>query len=182
MNSEKLVTSLIQQTNQIIQTVEKLKEKEIHLLTWKQNPTSWSVLECLEHLNLYGDFYLPEIESKIKSSKSKFETEFKSGILGNYFAKSMLPQDKMKKMNTFKDKNPLNANLDKSVIDKFISQQMQFIDLLNQAKNVSLNKTKITTSISKLIKLKLGDTFQFLINHNLRHLKQIERVWIAQGY
>lgn len=182
MNSEKLVASLIQQTNQIIQTVEKLKVKEIHLLTWKQNPTSWSVLECLEHLNLYGDFYLPEIDSKIKSSKSKFEAEFKSGVLGNYFAKSMLPQDKMKKMNTFKDKNPLNSKLDLSVIDKFISQQMQFIDLLNQAKNVSLNKTKITTSISKLIKLKLGDTFQFLINHNLRHLKQIERVWIAQGY
>ena len=176
MNSVKLVESFIQQTNQIIQTVEKLKVKEIHLLTWKQNPTSWSVLECLEHLNLYGDFYLPEMESKIKSTKSKFDPEFKSGVLGNYFSKSMLPQDKMKKMNTFKDKNPLNSKLDLSVIDKFISQQLLFIDLLNQARNVSLNKTKITTSISKLIKLKLGDTFQFIINHNLRHLKQIENV------
>lgn len=180
MNSEHLIATLIQQTNEIIQQVEKLKEKETSFLTWKQNPTSWSVLECLEHLNLYGDFYLLEIESKVISSKSKFETEFKSGILGNYFAKSMLPQDKMKKMNTFKDKKPLNANLDKSVIDKFISQQLLFIDLLNQARNVSLNKTTITTSISKLIKLKLGDTFQFLINHILRHLKQIERVEKAQ--
>lgn len=78
------------------------------------------------------------------------------------------------------DTSYFDSNWKKSVIDKFISQQLLFIDLLNQARKVSLNKTKITTSISKLIKLKLGDTFQFLINHNLRHLKQIERVEKAQ--
>ena len=79
-------------------------------------------------------------------------------------------------MKTFKDKNPLNANLDKSVIDKFIEQQVKLLDLLSQSRNVSLNKVKIQTSISSLIKLKLGDTFQFFINHIIRHLKQIERI------
>ena len=127
-------------------------------------------------MNLYGNFYLPEIESKIKNSTTKSESEFKSGFLGNYFAKSMLPKDKLNKMKTFKDKNPLNANLDKSVIDKFIEQQVKLLDLLSQSRNVSLNKVKIQTSISSLIKLKLGDTFQFFINHIIRHLKQIERI------
>jgi hypothetical protein len=133
-------------------------------------------LECLEHLNLYGDFYLPQIESKIENSTTKNDFEFKSGILGNYFAKSMLPKEKLNKMKTFKDKNPLNANLDKTVIDKFINQQIKLLDLLNQSRNVSLNKVKIQTSISSLIKLKLGDTFQFFINHIVRHLNQIDRI------
>lgn len=88
----------------------------------------------------------------------------------------MLPQSKLNKMKTFKDKNPLNANLDITVIADFISQQIKLIDLLNQSNNVSLNKVKISTSISSLIKLKLGDTFRFIINHTLRHLKQIERI------
>ncbi len=79
-------------------------------------------------------------------------------------------------MKTFKDKNPLNANLDKTVIDKFINQQISFLDLLNQSRNVSLNKIKIQTSISGLIRLKLGDTFQFFINHVIRHLNQIDRI------
>lgn len=176
MHSEKLIQSLVEQTRQIINQVEKLKTYDLLTLSWKNNDASWNILECLEHLNLYGDFYLPEIESKIKSSKTKTDLEFKSGILGKYFTKSMLPKGKLNKMNTFKDKNPLNAILDKSVLEKFINQQVILLDLLNKSRNVSLNKVRIDTSISSLIKLKLGDTFQFYINHIIRHLNQIDRI------
>ena len=176
MQAEKLIQTLLEQTRQIINQAEKLKSYDLNTLTWKENEISWSVLECLEHLNLYGDFYLPQMESKIKNSSTKPKIEFKSGILGNYFAKSMLPKEKLNKMKTFKDKNPLNSNLNKTVIDRFITQQIKLLDLLNQSRNVSLNKVKIQTSISSLIKLKLGDTFQFFINHIIRHLNQIERI------
>lgn len=179
MQSEKLIIELLEQTRQIINQVEKLKSFDLNALIWKENEISWNILECLEHLNLYGDFYLPQIEDKIKKSSSKHDFEFKSGVLGNYFAKSMLPKEKLNKMNTFKDKNPLNANLDKKVIDKFINQQTKLLELLNLSRNVSLNKVKIQISISSLIKLKLGDTFQFFINHIIRHLKQIERIQAA---
>jgi hypothetical protein len=176
MQSEKLIQSLLEQTRQIINQAEKLKTYDLNTLTWKENETSWSVLECLEHLNLYSDFYLPQMEKEIKNSTTKTNIEFKSGMLGNYFAKSMLPKERLNKMKTFKDKNPLNSNLDKAVIDKFINQQIKLLDILNQSRNVSLNKVKIQTSISSLIKLRLGDTFQFFINHIIRHLKQIDRI------
>nr|WP_314491891.1 DinB family protein [uncultured Chryseobacterium sp.] len=176
MQTEILIQSLTEQTTQIIKQVEKLKNYDLDTLTWKENKTSWSILECLEHLNLYGEFYLPQIERKIKGSNSKSEVEFKSGFLGNYFAKSMLPKEQLNKMKTFKDKNPLNAKLDKAVIDKSLNQQIKLLDLLSQSRNVSLNKVKIQTSISSLIKLKLGDTFQFFINHIIRHLKQIDKI------
>lgn len=176
MESDKLIQTLLEQTRQIINQAEKLKSYDLNTIKWKENEISWNTLECLEHLNLYGDFYLPQIENQIKNSTTKTDEEFNSGILGNYFAKSMLAKEKLNKMKTFKDKNPINAQLDKSVIDKFINQQIKLLDLLNQSRNTSLNKVKIRTSISSLIKLKLGDTFQFLINHNIRHLKQIDKI------
>lgn len=179
MRSEELVQSLLAQTRQIIDQVEKLKTYDLDTLTWKENEISWSILECLEHMNLYGDFYLPQIESTIKKSKTKTDLEFKSGFIGNYFAKSMLPKEKLNKMKTFKDKNPLNAKLDNLVIDRFLNQQIKLLDLLTQSRNVSLNNVKIRTSITNLIKLKLGDTFQLLINHIIRHLKQIDRIKVA---
>lgn len=176
MHSGKLLQSLTKQTQQIIHQVEQLKTYELNELTWKENPTSWSILVCLEHLNLYGNFYLPQIESKIKNSKTQYEDEFKPGFLGNYFANSMIPKEKLNKMKTFKDKNPINAKLERDVIDKFLHQQAKLLELLKQAEKVSLNKVKIETSISSVIKLKLGDTFRFFINHNIRHMKQIERI------
>lgn len=176
MQSEKLIQSLIEQTRLIINQAEKLKNDDLSILTWKENPVSWNILECLEHLNLYGDYYLPHIESQINKSNTKSDLEFKSGFFGNYFTKSMLPKEKLNKMKTFKDKNPLNAALDKTVINKFINQQIKLLDLLNQSKTVSLNKVKIPISISSLLKLKLGDTYTFFINHILRHLNQIDRI------
>jgi hypothetical protein len=179
MQSENLIQLLLEKTRQIVNQAEKLKSYDLQTLMWKETNTSWSILECLEHLNLYGDFYLPQLERKIKNSTTQSDLTFKNGVLGNYFAKSMLPKEKINKMKTFKDKNPLNSNLNKSVIDRFINQQIKLLDLLNQSRNVSLNKVKIQTSISSLIKLKLGDTFQFFINHIIRHFNQIDRIQIA---
>ena len=176
MQSEKLITTLIEQTNHIIIQAELLINLDLKKLTWKKDQVSWNILECLEHLNLYGDFYLTEIENSIKNSTAKNEAEFKSGFLGNYFAKSMLPKEKLNKMKTFKSKNPIKAKLDKVVIEKFISQQIKLLDLLNQSRSISLNKTKTGISITGIIKLKLGDTFQFYINHIIRHLKQINGI------
>jgi hypothetical protein len=172
--SETLILDLIEKTRQNLNFVELLKQKTETELNWKENPKSWSILECLEHLNLYGYFYIPEIEKTISNSKFESEVVFQSGILGNYFAESMLPKKKLNRMKTFKDKNPLNSNLDRKVIDEFINQQIKTIDLLNKSKIVSLNKNKVKITLTKWIKLKLGDTFRFTINHNIRHIKQIE--------
>ncbi|MDR6844192.1 DinB family protein [Flavobacterium granuli] len=174
--SENLILELIETTRQNLNFAETLKAKSNNQLNWKENPESWSILECLEHLNLYGDFYLPEIEKTIDNAKSKNESDFKSGILGNYFAESMLPKAKLNKMKTFKDKNPLNSHLDTNTIDRFINQQIKMLNLLDKSRTISLNKEKTSISLTKLIKLKIGDTFRFVINHNIRHIKQIENV------
>ena len=174
--SEKLISELIEVTRQNLNFAELLKQKSDSELNWRENPESWNVLECLEHLNMYGDFYIPEIEIAIKNSKTNFALDFKSGFLGNYFAMSMLPKGKLNKIKTFKNKNPLNSNLDKVSINRFVTQQLKFIELLDKSRNIDLNKIKVKISISKWIKLKLGDIFRFVINHNSRHIKQIERI------
>ncbi|WP_343631032.1 DinB family protein [Fluviicola sp.] len=176
VQTEVLVTDLLNRTNQLIREAEELKTKPEEALNYKEHAESWSVLECLEHLNLYGRFYLPEIKKRITASSSASEPVFKSGWLGNYFANSMLPKEKLNKMKTFKNMNPLNSKLDKKVIDEFIIQQREMLQLLEASRKVSLNKTRTAISISKLIKLKLGDTFRFVIYHNQRHMVQALRL------
>ncbi len=176
IKSEDLIKDLIGCTHQIMSKAEALKAESNEVLNYRINSKSWSILECLEHLNLYGRFYLPEITGQIQKNNSKQEDYFKSGWLGNYFAKSMLPKEKLNKMKTFKSMNPINSKLDKVVIDDFINQQIEMLELLNQARVVSLAKTKTAISISKGIRLKLGDTFRIVIYHNQRHIAQAERV------
>lgn len=176
MNSELLLQRLIEQVRETMNQAEKLKGLEIEVQTWRPDETSWNILECIEHLNRYGDFYLPQIDIQIRNSTTKPESEFKSGLLGAYFSKSMLPKEDMLKMPTFKSKNPLNSNVDVYVIEKFIHQQMQLLNLLNESRKVSLNKVKVKTTLSGWLTINLGDTFQFVIYHNLRHMNQTERI------
>lgn len=88
----------------------------------------------------------------------------------------MLPKEKLNKMKTFKDKNPIGSKLDKKTIERFISQQEQILNLLDKSREIDLNKTKTAISITNLIKLKIGDTFRVVIYHNERHLEQANKL------
>lgn len=174
--SKDLLQNLIERTKQNIMEAEKFNLLPIATLNKRNSPESWSILECLEHLNLYGDFYLLEIEKRMETSTTESATIFTSGFLGNYFAKSMLPKEKLNTMKTFKDKNPIHSVLNKTHIDRFIQQQQKTLELLNIAKDKNLNTIKTSISISKWIKLKLGDTFRVIIYHNERHIVQANKI------
>lgn len=174
MTSEALITDLIDRTKDILNRVQQFKDLNTQQLNQKPNADAWSILECIEHLNRYGDFYIPEIKGAIASAKHAQSPDFKSSMLGEYFAKSMLPKEKLNKMKTFKNMNPAGSNLTAAVLETFIQQQQQILNLLNAARKVSLVKTKTGISITKWIRLRLGDTFRVVIYHNLRHVEQAE--------
>ena len=78
----------------------------------------------------------------------------------------------MTKMQSPGDKVPSKSSYDKSIINDFIDQQKEFLDLLKKSENINLNKPKIRISISKFVKLKLGDALRVNIYHNERHVIQ----------
>ncbi|SFN77968.1 DinB superfamily protein [Chryseobacterium oleae] len=176
MSTPQLLDELKSLTQTHLKYAENLLQETDEKLNSRMSEGSWSVLECLEHLNRYGDFYIPEINQRISSSKTSPAPVFKPGFLGNYFAKSMQPKDKLNKMKTLKGMDPINSQLDKRVVEKFIRQQSQFLDLLEKAASANLNTIKTSVSISKLIKIKLGDTFRFVIYHNQRHVRQADSI------
>lgn len=181
MKQSELLEHLYKQTEEILVKVSNLKEFSETELRFRENNQSWNVLECIEHLNLYSQYYIPEIEKSIQIAHKGNGHPYSPGLLGDYFAKSMLPTKKLNKMKTFKDKNPLNKSLSLDVFDEFTKHHESMLSLIRKAENVNINKVKITVSISKLIRIRLGDTFRFVINHELRHLQQIEYIIIKSG-
>ncbi len=175
-NSTNVLSDLIQMTSAHINYGKQLLEISEDKLQFKQSIKSWSVLECLEHLNMYTAFYNAEINKKMNASSLPFSETFKSTYLGNKFANDMLPKEGMKTMNTFKSKNPNASKLDKEqVVRTFIKLQEGMLSYLETAKSKNLNKIKTYTTLP-ILKFKLGDTFRFVIHHNERHVIQAKRV------
>jgi hypothetical protein len=176
MLSKDLLQDLLERTQENKNKAEGFTHLPLEILNWKSSPDSWSILECLEHLNRYGDYYIPEIEKRITTSQQRPAENFKSGWLGDYFAKTMLPREKLNKMKTFKSMDPVGSKLNMDTLKKFLNQQQAILNLLDKSKEVDLTNTKTGISISKWIKLRLGDTFRVVIYHNQRHMAQAERV------
>ncbi len=136
----------------------------------------WSIAQCLEHLNRYGNYYIPLIRRGLgRQDRCVQGGSFKSSFIGGYFTRLMDPDTGKKKIKAFKDYKPdwdLDAH---AVVAEFIRQQEVLLICLQWARKADLNKPRIPVSIMKWLKLRLGDVLQFVIAHDERHMRQAQR-------
>lgn len=179
METQTLLDQFHQRTEAILsKAVTEWQNLPPQQLLKKTAPDRWSAAQCMVHLNVYGDYYLPAIEVAIQRAQSRGSSPgafFRSGFLGAYFTKLMQPDSKTKM------KSPANAVppevVDPStVLAQFIDQQEQLLTLIERARTVNLNQVRVPISIAQWIRLKLGDTFGFYIAHQERHVLQAEGV------
>lgn len=171
---DEMFEELTELTQKAIQFGYALKRLEHYQLKYKPSSNVWNIYECLEHLNLYGDHYLPEIEQALKmSNPNSKNSNYQGSALGNYFVKIIRPvEGKIKKMKTATPMNPIAKELNKGTVDRFIDQQQKLLELLEKSRNHDLKNIKIKTTLSKFIALRLGDTLRFVVYHTERHLVQ----------
>lgn len=134
----------------------------------------WSIAQCLDHLNSYGHYYLPQIEKGL-AKNNPYRSTFKSSWLGAYFIRIMDPKTSKSKYKAFNGHQPSPALDAHAVVAELIRQQEQLLLFLRQAQTTDLNAVRIPLSIMKGLRLKLGDVFQFIIAHNERHVVQAKR-------
>ena len=163
MTTQDLIFQLQNDIQQIIETTEQeVLNLDSEIVQWKENPDSWSVLECYEHLNIYNRHYNIELEKALTYSSSP--QTFKSGWLGNYFVKMIAPSNE-KPIKTMNHVDPKGSTLTFQVVEEFLGHQRKLLQLLNVAKSKNLNPRKIRVEFLKLLKIKIGDGFRFVVAH-----------------
>jgi hypothetical protein len=187
MNSRELLNQLEVDIRQLILKVKYYSKEDASLLLVQVSSDRWSVAQILEHLNSYGRYYLPHMAVAIhKAERSHWSatTDYNSGWLGDYFTRMMLPGKDGRVANRMK--SPKNhqppASLDaEDVLKVFLGQQYELLELLHRAKNINIGKARVPISISKWIKLKLGDTMRFFVAHEQRHFLQADNTLKVLG-
>ena len=172
MSTQQLIDNLQQIVSNNIKEANKFQECAYNKLNKKPAPKSWSVLECVEHINRYDKLYLSRVDKSINSAEKIDTTDFKSGLIGGVFANLIHPDKKGLKTKTLPSMNPSNSDLSKEVINVFIDQQLELYRLLKNAQEVDLSRIKIASSVTNLLSFNLGDTFKILVYHDLRHIRQ----------
>ncbi|MBC9931382.1 DinB family protein [Chitinophaga qingshengii] len=183
INTSAFLKELRQQTVAVQYKAEsRFGGQSVAVLSYSSQPGCWSALQCLEHLNTYGRFYLPGLDQAItvaeKNGSRPLDT-FKSSWLGAWFTKQMQPTPDGKlrsRMKSPKGHLPSTQPDATAVLQEFIQQQETMEILMDRAFHINLQKAKVATSLSSLIKLSVGDTFGFMTAHINRHILQAENM------
>jgi len=133
--------------------------KEEFLKLWK--------LEALNNLQF--------VENELVKLSDTQLNEVKYSWFGKMSIKSMHP-DNRKKSNTLGRLNPAASEVNREVLQNFITHQKNLLTLMEKVEKHSINSIKIPADVFKLLKLRLGECFEFLIVHQQRHILQMKEL------
>lgn len=145
-------------------------------LNYKPASGSWSMLECLEHLNRYSRYYNPALAKAIaQNCDGNYMPNITYSWLGRKSLEMVQPQN-MKKHKTMKHMNPNNSQLTRATIEEFLQHQQELRHMLEDSKSADLSRKAVPIEFFKLLKLRIGEALEFVVVHEERHVQQALRV------
>ncbi|HRP54009.1 MAG TPA: DinB family protein [Fluviicola sp.] len=147
-------------------------------LNWKPNAVTWSINEIFAHLNAYSAFYNHKFHEKIDATKfRKPKDQFTPSPLGKSAWVSMKLGNARNVKRKFKAPKDYNPTLSPELVhadelQRRIAAEVDFLSIIEKSVAVSLKRVKIPLSMSRLVKLRLGDALLFVAYHADRHMEQ----------
>jgi uncharacterized damage-inducible protein DinB len=147
----------------------------------KPDSKTWSIGECIDHMNKTGALYLRQIRQKVRIEKAldrginRKSSEIKPRFISSILIKSMEPpvKFKLRSPKSFKPRSELNKEETRL---KFRELQDQFIEQFKYLEENNLLHKRMTSPATNLLKMELGEVFLFIAAHQRRHLWQAENL------
>jgi hypothetical protein len=151
---------------------------------WQPRPDSWSVAQCLDHLNITARLYMPNLDEGIAAAIQRglySAGPFSYNWLGRLFVHVVKPQTKFKAKAPRAFQPPVGRSRNE-VMAAFGAYQVQYVDRLRQANGLDLARARVSSPIVPWIRMPLGSGFAMMAAHERRHLAQAARVTRTPGF
>jgi hypothetical protein len=145
---------------------------------WRPSPAEWSIEECLAHLTMVGQWEVRAIDQAIDDGKHRGLTgqgPFEYGAIDRFIVHQTEPPVRSP-LPTSRHFVPLHGQPVTAVMPTFQHVQSQLIIQLERADGLNLRRVKVSTPISRFLRMSLGAMFAQIAAHERRHLDQAWRV------
>jgi hypothetical protein len=141
----------------------------------------WSIVECLQHLNLAERYYIRQLQHKVDKlglvQHNPEDQTLESGWVGRLLLSIVDPKSKRKFPAPGVVQPRAPSDLDPTaVIAQFVELQTLLRSLLDKAVYLDWNRDKTATLFGSWLKIRVGDMLVMLVAHTERHLAQAMRV------
>ena len=139
---------------------------------------SWSVAQCLDHLNVANRLYLEAMWNAVEAARSKNAARrgpIQPGIIESWFIRSMGPQPR-RRLPAPRKIVPAARKSRAEVEEEWTRIQAQLRALLHEAAPLDLNRTRFVNPFVPLVRFSVGTGFLVIETHERRHLWQARQV------
>jgi hypothetical protein len=145
------------------------------LLNLQPEPGAWSVGQCLEHLCIFNELFVPAISSSLPAAPGSPVQETIPGWFGRWFLKNYVePAPPIRHARAPKKIVPA-ARVEASVLDRFLSSNRAVRELVHTAREHDVNRIRFANPLIPVLRFTVGTGLEIVCGHERRHLLQAER-------
>lgn len=144
-------------------------------LGWRPPDGGWSVAQVIEHLTISDQSYIDRLDALLaRRPPQPVYEEWKPSLIGGFLVRSLMPASERKLPAPARWRPAPQPRADG--LEAYIRIREHLIDVVMRADGHDLRRTRLSSPVSRLIRLNLGDAIMALVVHTHRHLKQIARI------
>ena len=152
-------------------------------LNWQPAPQAWSIGQCLDHLCVAAEVYLPPIAASLETAHGPAVQEITPGRFSRWFLRSYIEEAApQKKKGPAPRKIVPVPKVDLSVLDRFVRGNQAVRELTRKAAAYDVNRIRFKNPFIPLLRFTVGTGLLIICRHEGRHLLQAERVKGAAGF
>ena len=147
---------------------------------WRRRPAPdrWSVGECVEHLNLTGEAYIPLLRAAIEEGRAGGLTgsgPFRRDPLGWLLWRIMAPPVRFMRTKTAAPFVPTGGRSAAELVARFDALQEGQLECVRAADGLALDRIRVSSPFDPRASYNLYAAFSILPRHQERHIWQAER-------
>ncbi len=151
-------------------------------LNWKPGPGVWSVGQCLEHLCIANEVYLPAISNSLEGKPVSAVQDILPGWFGRWFIRSYIEPSPQSKHGRAPKKIVPGARVELSVLDRFLRSNQAARELVRHARDYDVNRIRFKNPLVPVLRFTVGTGLEIVSRHERRHLLQAERAKRSSGF
>lgn len=147
------------------------------LFTVRPSLTQWSAAECLAHLSLTTETFLPVLRKAVDDARAR-HLAGKGAPRMDFFGRILrwfLEPPVRKRVKTTARFVPRSVRAKSEALAEFSSMQTQLIELLRSTHDVPIGRLKVISPFDSRVKYNIYSAFLIVAAHQRRHLWQAEQ-------
>ena len=151
-------------------------------LNWRAAPGTWSIGQCLEHLCLFSEIYLPAISAALVEKSASAVEELKFGWFARWFTRNFVDPSPSGKRASAPNKIVPGLRVELAVIDRLRRRNQEARELIRKAGQYDVNRIRFRNPFMPLVRFTVGTGLYIICGHERRHLLQAQHVKQAAAF